>query len=125
MIRRPPRSTRTYTLFPYTTLFRSTADQRARGHRRDAGGSAGTDPRLAHGRRRAGIRRRAARRGGRSAAPYRLCRGRSEEPKSALQPLMRISYVVFCLKKENTPHTFHSLLSYVIESPLHLAPRLS
>src|SRR3546814_9933626 len=71
MIRRPPRSTRTDTLFPYTTLFRS------RGHHRR--------PR---GRRRRSPARAAARAG-----------DRSEEHTSELQSLMRISYAVFCLKK--------------------------
>src|SRR3546814_19167288 len=73
MIRRPPRSTRTDTLFPYTTLFRSP---------------------------RASRRKRAAAQAapGVSASPAR--RGlRSEEHTSELQSLMRISYAVFCLKK--------------------------
>src|SRR3546814_4704981 len=76
MLRRPPRSTRTDTLFPYTTLFRSagTAD------RPDLGA------RLAV---RAAVRG-AARGGGH----------RSEEHTSELQSLMRISYAVFCLKKK-------------------------
>src|SRR3546814_7857322 len=73
MIRRPPRSTRTDTLFPYTTLFRSLP--------------------VAVG----GIRPGRARGEGRGIAA-----GRSEEHKSELQSLMRISYAVFCLKKNNT-----------------------
>src|SRR3546814_12225682 len=82
MIRLPPRSTRTDTLFPYTTLFRS---------RR--GGGAGRDDR-------AGARRlRAAAAGGIRRAPSN--RRRSEEHTSELQSLMRISYAVFCLKKKN------------------------
>src|SRR3546814_4306109 len=96
MIRRPPRSTRTDTLFPYTTLFRS----------------AGADdifPAFIHARFKE------------AAAPHRLCRHhcpvsislsgsslglrtsggkRSEEHTSELQSLMRISYAVFCLKKK-------------------------
>src|SRR3546814_18798148 len=79
MIRLPPRSTRTDTLFPYTTLFRSD----------HAGGPAGAARRGAahrHGNR----RQRAHRAGG----------GRSEEHTSELQSLMRISYAVFCLKKK-------------------------
>src|SRR3546814_7371405 len=75
MIRRPPRSTRTDTLFPYTTLFRS--------RRLRAGG-------LQARRQRAFQNRRDERRG----------RGRSEEHTSELQSLMRISYAVFCLKKK-------------------------
>src|SRR3546814_11454554 len=75
MIRRPPRSTRTDTLFPYTTLFRSQH------------GAGETHPGMqaeqleAHGGRAVG-------------------QGRSEEHTSELQSLMRISYAVFCLKKK-------------------------
>src|SRR3546814_2056366 len=95
MIRRPPRSTRTDTLFPYTTLFRSVRPETAtpaaapdaesgvrdrlyrgalwhrpqRDHRRDRPTAAGGGP-------------------------------RSEEHTSELQSLMRISYAVFCLKKK-------------------------
>src|SRR3546814_6760446 len=84
MLRRPPRSTRTDTLLPYTTLFRS-GQQRA-GVPADAGaGSPGAKPR-AHLR---------------HLGPHRLDRaGRSEEHTSELQSLMRISYAVFCLKKK-------------------------
>src|SRR3546814_5291567 len=81
MLRRPPRSTRTDTLFPYTTLFRS---------RRSCPGT-GTSPRR---RPRCSCRRRTAARTG--SAP------RSEEHTSELQSLMRISYAVFCLKKKKT-----------------------
>src|SRR3546814_2928678 len=94
MIRRPPRSTRTDTLFPYTTLFRSIARTahhqlpRQR-HGRVCGERDGQDRR--HRRyflRRAGLRGHPA--GG----------IRSEEHTSELQSLMRISYAVFCLKKK-------------------------
>src|SRR3546814_3433714 len=91
MIRRPPRSTRTDTLFPYTTLFRSrrfsAADRAARQRRaeRSTGGDLGGDGR--------GDRRRGGASGARQA--------RSEEHTSELQSLMRISYAVFCLKKKN------------------------
>src|SRR3546814_13806494 len=91
MIRRPPRSTRTDTLFPYTTLFRSRG---AGSCRRDCG----HEPRPGR------------------ASRYAVCRlqppghpFRSEEHTSELQSLMRISYAVFCLKKkknnkQSTPH---------------------
>src|SRR3546814_10002050 len=85
MIRRPPRSTRTDTLFPYTTLFRSSSprcwaepwkedrEREAKSGRRDPlGGHRGS----------AGVQRR------------------SEEHTSELQSLMRNSYAVFCLKKK-------------------------
>src|SRR3546814_5615015 len=79
MIRRPPRSTRTDTLFPYTTLFRSRRGSRhlsRRLWRRIRGGGGCHDP------------------------AFRARRGRSEEHTSELQSLMRISYAVFCLKKK-------------------------
>src|SRR3546814_3206239 len=88
MIRRPPRSTRTDTLFPYTTLFRS-ADQ----------GRSGAQRRTVRRDRRARLRDPLF--GARRAA--RAARGqdqRSEEHTSELQSLMRISYAVFCLKKK-------------------------
>src|SRR3546814_7183146 len=96
MIRRPPRSTRTDTLFPYTTLFRS--------HQPDRGDGVRADP----GHRGAG-RRCPADRGPeelrwlRKPHPGRhpdLFDDRSEEHTSELQSLMRISYAVFCLKKK-------------------------
>src|SRR3546814_9556293 len=77
MIRRPPRSTRTDTLFPYTTLFRS-----------HPGRGAGDWPRH---------ERRLWRRRPRVPPQVRL---RSEEHTSELQSLMRNSYAVFCLKKK-------------------------
>src|SRR3546814_6914394 len=98
MIRRPPRSTRTDTLFPYTTLFRSDA-----GTHRNSRSPAFCD------------------------TPADACRGpgqhrhpdgpgegtrRSEEHTSELQSLMRISYAVFCLKKKKplttTKHYNHT-----------------
>src|SRR3546814_6591165 len=126
MIRRPPRSTRTDTLFPYTTLFRS-----------DRGIAApGADSRPEQDPRRAALwrvqellseqRRRIFRqllrllparslcpalrhlhrkriereRGDRPDAPFGDARARSDEHTSELQSLMRISYAVFCLKKK-------------------------
>src|SRR3546814_1239593 len=85
MIRRPPRSTRTDTLFPYTTLFRSVRDEDARGG----------EPHEYDRETRADERRDEARRAG----------DRSEEHTSELQSLMRISYAVFCLKKKKRQHT--------------------
>src|SRR3546814_13674700 len=88
MIRRPPRSTRTDTLFPYTTLFRSrrAALRCDRAIARRTGNSAPTPCSPT----------------GRAHAPFRAA-ARSEEHTSELQSLMRISYAVFCLKqKKNT-----------------------
>src|SRR3546814_7965198 len=82
MIRRPPRSTRTDTLFPYTTLFRSRA--RPLGQARSPPRPEASSPT------RAGARARRLPR-----------RPRSEEHTSELQSLMSISYAVFCLKKKN------------------------
>src|SRR3546814_10819266 len=83
MLRRPPRSTRTDTLFPYPTLFRSTARRRCRHPPLAAARHAGHQRGRRHPRRYA---------------------GRSEEQTSELQSLMRISYAVFCLKKKKTTH---------------------
>src|SRR3546814_10836285 len=102
MIRQPPRSTRTDTLFPYTTLFRS--DRHRRRHGR---GGAGDVRRVEdHGLHRRGARldqhlRRVHHHAADAAeVPQAVRRTRSEEHTSELQSLMRISYAVFCLKKK-------------------------
>src|SRR3546814_4262425 len=101
MIRRPPRSTRTDTLFPYTTLFRSLAIV-----------FAVTDPDLG----KKGISaflvptdtpgfivdRTEHKMGIRASDTCAVTLNRSEEHTSELQSLMRISYAVFCLKKKKT-----------------------
>src|SRR3546814_1566052 len=99
MIRRPPRSTRTDTLFPYTTLFRSLRAPRARHSSRmteqdsrEPGAGDAIRPQ-------APPPSAAAIRAARVAAPIGAGR-RSEEHTSELQSLMRISYAVFCLKKK-------------------------
>src|SRR3546814_3166804 len=89
MIRRPPRSTRTDTHFPYTTLFRSRYAPLL-----PLAGLLGNPGRLP--RRGVGQRRTRGEARGDFAAP----RHRSEEHTSELQSLMRISYAVFCLKKK-------------------------
>src|SRR3546814_1781211 len=99
MVQRPPRSTRTDTRFPYTTLFRSLGRQRLRIGKPDP-------------------RRRAGNDGGftlekhglllldqKPFVPGRdpgLSKHRSEEHTSELQSLLRISYAVFCLQKKQT-----------------------
>src|SRR3546814_4489018 len=104
-LRRPPRSTRTDTLFPYTTLFRSqhlgglgalhhadavvVGDDHVAGRDRHAAADDGNVHRAD------GLLHRALGRDG--ARPHR-----SEEHTSELQSLMRISYAVFCLKKKKT-----------------------
>src|SRR3546814_6292886 len=81
MIRRRPRSTRTDTLFPYTTLFRSTRTGGV-----TLAGNGGEPARFA------GL--------GSFNRQVNISLGRSEEHTSELQSLMRISYAVFCLKKK-------------------------
>src|SRR3546814_7293787 len=107
MIRRPPRSTRTDTLFPYTTLFRSL--------RHPAEREVGTDHEICHDRDRCECRQPHPRQPAESAngrhrqgdpdevgdAEREIAGGRSEEHTSELQSLMRSSYAVFCLKKKN------------------------
>src|SRR3546814_4940704 len=103
MVRRPPRPTRTDTLFPYTTLFRSD-DVLAPGNLRHDGPAAGRHQDVPGGmtvladRDRMGVDQR------RPTVDHRHARTleRSEEHTSELQSLMRISYAVFCLKKKNT-----------------------
>src|SRR3546814_9367814 len=88
MIRRPPISTRTDTLFPYTTLFRSSGEKRF-----CFGPSRWQAQQPDRGNRRF-----------RQLQRSRVCvrsLERSEEHTSELQSLMRISYAVFCLKKKN------------------------
>src|SRR3546814_9904883 len=126
MIRRPPRSTRTDTLFPYTTLFRS-RDERIEAFSRETAGldihfAAGDvsdfdacgrlveDIVAAHGAldilvSAAGITRDTTLRKMQREQWDAVLR--SEEHTSELQSLMRISYAVFCLKKKNK-HTIHT-----------------
>src|SRR3546814_8188035 len=113
MIRRPPRSTRTDTLFPYTTLFRSGRHPRGGLGRRHHGWLL----RLCHG-----YRRRRADRLLLLAPdfPYlpRQAARRSEEHTSELQSLMRISYAVFCLKKKKLIKEIKTIQQYT-EGMMH------
>src|SRR3546814_3136281 len=119
MIRRPPRSTRTDTLFPYTTLFRSTLRHGKKARKQAQHGScrAGRLLRITYA---YYVLREACRRkrwrmprwsieliSARSSVrnTVSLSTGlRSEEHTSELQSLMRISYAVFCLKKKKNKH---------------------
>src|SRR3546814_6659107 len=109
MIRRPPRSTRTDTLFPYTTLFRSIqrialrplprrvdarrgADRLGRRHMMHNGAGEGRVDPIA-------VSSARPHRAGRQQQRAVMQAKRSEEHTSELQSLMRISYAVFCLKK--------------------------
>src|SRR3546814_1769900 len=108
MIRRPPRSTRTDTLFPYTTLFRSEKERTlgsAISFADIAPEVAGVYPRIFHD-------------GEMDAGGW----SRSEEHTSELQSLMRISYAVFCLKKKKNYRMTHNLLRQIFHSKrqLHL-----
>src|SRR3546814_5199915 len=103
MLRRPPRSTRTDTLFPYTTLFRSGLARTLRGRHlllrvAPPGGA---------------VRRR------RRGAVPRQSHLRSEEHTSELQSLMRISYAVFCLKKKKQHNTIHNNMTSSYAHTLH------
>src|SRR3546814_3338719 len=115
MIRRPPRSTRTDTLFPYTTLFRSPPDSPRVASSSTPGrslraiqpcgaflfeGHGCGDGRSLRGKQRPLLRKRRL--------PPSVI-GRSEEHTSELQSLMRISYAVFCLKKKKTTTHIHNL----------------
>src|SRR3546814_7045006 len=110
MIRRPPRSTRTDTLFPYTTLFRSP-------HviRKSTGLPDPSRPGFAGQMGRAILRRRA----GVIAKPPEYGKpaadARSEEHTSELQSLMRISYAVFCLKKKKKTKKTNRIIHKRIE----------
>src|SRR3546814_6520053 len=103
MIRRPPRSTRTDTLFPYTTLFRSARERQSdRLVARRAARWRQADARITRARRMPGARGRGFRLGRRRGRRRQqsVFAMRSEEHTSELQSLMRISYAVFCLKKK-------------------------
>src|SRR3546814_4176322 len=106
MIRRPPRSTRTYILFPYPTLFRAAAEAQRLPHeaprRRGAPGKERLE--LAEG-----CDERGAARLGHACRDHLLSHrhgrrtaslSRTEEHTSELQSLMRLSSAVFCLKKQ-------------------------
>src|SRR3546814_3342322 len=102
MIRRPPRSTRTDTLFPYTTLFRSNRHRfAAPGEFDRVGEQIGDDLHQPVLVRKDGGAGRDRLHKNRYAIFARKPGGRSEEHTSELQSLMRISYAVFCLKKTN------------------------
>src|SRR3546814_9214920 len=96
MIRRPPRSTRTDTLFPYTTLFRSANASSTTSQPDEA------DKRPRRSARKSGMIVRPSGLLGlaRMTVPPDAFSSRSEEHTSELQSLMRISYAVFCLKKK-------------------------
>src|SRR3546814_4444610 len=100
MIPRPPRSTRTDTLFPYTTLFRSPVPVLVDvgSSSREPAAAAACLPRLNS---QAGSPVRFAHRAVGERDP------RSEEHTSELQSLMRISYALFCLKKKTDAHERH------------------
>src|SRR3546814_4333011 len=93
MIRRPPRSTRTDTLFPYTTLFRSPGPPSAVSAASASRASCAASRNIGFSTR------------------------RSEEHTSELQSLMRISYAVFCLKKKKPEHKIRNAISRHKYSP--------
>src|SRR3546814_1860504 len=100
MIRRPPRSTRTDTLFPYTTLFRSIAQLRLVAPRIFSAADQEKTEQHPRDHLNPGVKTRAKK-------PRR-----SEEHTSELQSLMRISYAVFCLKKKNKIRKYNIDIMY-------------
>src|SRR3546814_7326808 len=108
MIRRPPRSTRTDTLFPYTTLFRSISDRLGASSEAIARANNIPPPFIIRIGERLSIpggryhRVKSGETGIAIARAYGV--SRSEEHTSELQSLMRISYAVFCLKKKTIPN---------------------
>src|SRR3546814_8145136 len=125
MIRRPPRSTRTDTLFPYTTLFRSRApfDLCTKRKAESVIGRI-VPPLVEFAAQKIDDRSRRCRHGrqvrGMQQADFPLQefwsplqRKRSEEHTSELQSLMRISYAVFCLKKKNNNKKEHTKIHII------------
>src|SRR3546814_2499268 len=113
MIRRPPRSTRTDTLFPYTTLFRSqeqrVVEHEVGGRHREQHPGHAADDEGQH----EGDRPHHRQLEPDAAAVHGEQPVRSEEHTSELQSLMRISYAVFCLKKKkNKDSTHHQQHTY-------------
>src|SRR3546814_2245390 len=117
MIRRPPRSTRTDTLFPYTTLFRASHPSASTGtlfspckyfHRFSARFRPPATPATTPGRGLSDL----------ASARSITSRRRSEEHTSELQSLMRISYAVFCLKKKHIQVMSRKIVSQT-EPQLH------
>src|SRR3546814_9114647 len=102
MIRRPPRSTRTDTLFPYTTLFRSgPCEVQQPAQLYQGGGRAALRFQLAQPLVSHHVESIARADGAHAPGELLIRGGESEEHTSELQSLMRISYAVFCLKKKN------------------------
>src|SRR3546814_5567345 len=108
MIRRPPRSTRTDTLFPYTTLVRAnrklgkptTRPERSKTRKRPRTLRQSRDNPAPTSRCRRSTQKQTNPRANSNSPRNNGCDRRSEEHTSELQSLMRISYAVFCLKKK-------------------------
>src|SRR3546814_10838469 len=96
MRRLPPRSTRTDTLFPYTTLFRSPGYSASPTTRRSTGSGGASQGRA-----------------------WSWIRSRSEEHTSELQSLMRISYAVFCLKQKKEQNTTTTYTQHIHDKQPH------
>src|SRR3546814_974738 len=120
MIRRPPRSTRTDTLFPYTTLFRSPGSRRPDHVLRQPG--LRRSAKAASPSRRSSLASTFFQISGAAAAQASRGLCRSEEHTSELQSLMRISYAVFCLKKKKAAYKYtHKCEHYLTTVTLHHA----
>src|SRR3546814_8444945 len=104
-IRRPPRSTRTDTLFPYTTLFRSVTIALHK-----------PSPFFLSSSNQLSSWSKPQRMNFANAKGCNICSVRSEEHTSELQSLMRISYAVFCLKKKK-----HTMYTYTTYNNIHIS----
>src|SRR3546814_2297092 len=107
MIRRPPRYTRTDTLFPYTTLFRSGIERHHNGGRGTAAAAPSPQAGRIRSHRHPGAAAQLLPRRRPGHRPHR-----SEEHTSELQSLMRISYAVFCLKKKKKDYRYSDVESH-------------
>src|SRR3546814_8164958 len=119
MIRRPPRSTRTDTLFPYTTLFRSPLADDREGDAPVIAGGRDEQPHIVRERRHAVLLHKLRAR----EIERHLRPRRSEEHTSELQSLMRTSYAVFCLQKQkHLPRRCQAYMqSHATPTPQHTA----
>src|SRR3546814_8925275 len=115
MIRRPPRSTRTDTLFPYTTLFRSSTISTSSSPHATSRSICSSALITIGPRQIIGVSSATRKPIDMAATPQ----ARSEEHTSELQSLMRISYAVFCLKKKPINRTNTHILEVLHATPVH------
>src|SRR3546814_4784735 len=123
MVRRPPRSTRTDTLFPYTTLFRSRNLGDIRKSDRNVRSDGWVSARLLLKDDNMGFSFHVTTMfAGQELTMHYQNHLRSEEHTSELQSLMRISYAVFCLQKKNTHNSIQTITYTTTPNRKHLTP---